>query len=229
MAKKPVTIGHLSFESKDAATRHFRRILTSPDFEPLMGQDRIDVEALLYNHEHAEAKIGAGVADLFVGPEQEHDTRCFWIFRTDYTFDHFSFKKAIEGKTTPRMRFMQAGRAAVEEDIQAFKAKQFSEQADADNMIMFPGSDQKYGCRDAHVDHVEPSFRAIADAFLAHEQLDPATVEYETAGIIGTRFRDQAMAARFRAYHNERGSLKLTPAYDNLKKAWLARADRSAS
>jgi hypothetical protein len=229
MGKKiPVTIGHLSFEYRDAAFEYFQKILTSqPAFEPLMGQARKDVEALLCNHENAETKIGTGIAELFVGTEQDHSTRCFGIYRTNGTLDNFSYIKAVKGKTMPRMRFMQAGRAAVEEDIQAFKAKQFSEQAYADNMITFPGSDQRYGFRDIHVDHVEPSFRAIADAFLAQENLDPATVEYDTTGIIGTRFHDQAMAARFRAFHNERATLKLTPASDNLKKAWLARADRA--
>lgn len=230
MAKNPIIIGRLTFKSKAAAIRHFQEIIkVVSDFEPLQDQNRLDVESLLYIHENAEEKIGSGIAELFVGPEQEFNSRCFWVFRTDSTFDHFSFRKAVERTTSPRMRFMKAGRATVEADIQAYKAEQFSKQASVDNTITFSGTDQKYGCRDVHVDHVEPSFRAIADAFLAQENLDPATVEYDTTGIIGTRFHDQAMAARFRAFHNERASLKLTPAYDNLKKAWLARADRSAS
>ena len=228
MPAHPIILGHLSFASKAETISHFKHILAiSPDYEPLAGQVRVDVEALLCNHEHAQEKIGSGIADLFVAPHPENNSRCFHIFHTDGTFDDFGYKKALDGETKPRIRFMQAARATIADDIQAFKSAFFDQNANAQGFVILGNPGQTYSRGAVHVDHNNPPFRAIADDFLATEGLDPAIVAYDTTGLVGTHLRDGALAARFRAYHNTRANLRILPAAENLRTAWLARADSS--
>ena len=228
MSKHPRVIGHLTFGSITEAEQYFRNILDSvDDYVPLEGDAFRDVAALLQYHENAEQKIGSGIESLYVAPAPEHGTRCFQILRSDGTPDHFGYRKAIQGRTKPRVRFMQAARETVQQDVDGYKISHFRNNADQSGMALIPGYEEPYSIWAVQTDHADPTFRAIVDEFIAREGIDPATVEYDHIGRFGTAFQDPALAARFRDYHRSRAEYKLLPAPDNQKKACQARADRT--
>lgn len=223
-----VTLGHLFFKSEAAANKHFRAMLSRvEDNVGLAGQDFEDVQVLLENHENAEEKIGSGIVDLFVAVVPENNSRCFHVLRTDGTSDHFSVPKAVKGFTSPRMRFMQAARATVKEYVASFKSDYFRQHADENGCVQFADDDSKYSRPQTDVDH-DPPFRKIADDFLIQQNLSVDGIEYTTKETIGTRFANEAIKEQFFSYHKSVAKLSVMPLYDNRKKAWMARADRSA-
>src|SRR4051812_42903028 len=95
--KRPVSIGNLEFHLQKDALAHFADILNrhEPGNE-LVGQEFVDVEALLHSHPRSLEKIGPGISSIVVG-EAEYDGKCFHVVRKDGTADNFSYKKCISG------------------------------------------------------------------------------------------------------------------------------------
>lgn len=226
MPRQPVTIGAHTFPSKRAAEDYFTAIRDRVgDWEPLSGQDAADAEALLDNHEHAAEKIGQGILFYYVAQEEERGCRCFHVLRKDDTTAHFSYKKAVDGYTNKRARFMAAARAVVAEDVAQAKTAHFERHADANGLVRVPGSDRPHARNETHIDH-DPPFRKIVDDFMASAGITPETTAYVVADVAGTRFADQNLADRFRAYHSEHARYSVIAKIDNLRRAWAARADR---
>ena len=227
MPRQPVTIGTHTFPSKSAAYAYFRDILErTEDLEPLTGDDADDVEALLNNHENADRKIGPGVLGYCVATEEDKGSRCFHAYRKDGQFVHFSYKKAVDGYTKPRARFMAAARAACEEDVQSHKTAYFEQYAGDDGMVIVPDSNRLHARHETHVDH-DPPFRKLVDDFMNVEGVTAEQTAYATNEAAGTRFEDQSLADRFRDYHARHAHFTIIAGADNLRKAWEARADRS--
>lgn len=98
MTAKPITIQHLSFQTRDAARAHFTEMLKRyPLRGTVSGQDHDDLRALLDLHSEASAKIGPGV-DHFEVDFDGFKYRCFYVVRTDMTRIDFSINNCLTGK-----------------------------------------------------------------------------------------------------------------------------------
>jgi hypothetical protein len=97
MAKKPITIGTRTFDTKGAAEKFIQEILyRRPLLAPIDGPDHAFLLALLSKHPDAVKKIGVGVKHFTV-EKSIGGTQCFYITRVDGTREDFSFGKCLKG------------------------------------------------------------------------------------------------------------------------------------
>lgn len=222
--KKPVSLGHLEFESQKDAKEHFREILNrySPG-QVLVEADRADVEALLCNHPRADEKIGPGIGRIFVDAD-DHSGQCFHVARTDETTENFSYLKCITGDPNPRTMFSMACRRAVEDELYLFKKDYFDKNDVGGWKVRCPETGEVVGFSESHVDHRPPmTFSMIVHFFIETNHIDPATVDYTRDGEYGARFADEAVAEQFRQWHKKHAILRVIKGTRNAAKAFLGR------
>jgi hypothetical protein len=95
MAKEPITIGPLTFNTQTAAREYIQEVLHRHTLKvPIEGLDHTFVFDLLNLHPGAKEKIGVGVKHFTV-EKATGGTVCFYITRIDGSRDNFSFKNCI--------------------------------------------------------------------------------------------------------------------------------------
>lgn len=177
----------------------------------ITGRDRELLEALIEFHPEAERKKGPGIRSFYVD-RAEPKGKCFWLRRTDGTFDNFSFLQCLKGKTPDRTKLHTACREAVRETTQAFKKQAF-----ARGEVRCAETGKVLAWDDAHVDHVEPFFK-IADEWLAMSGAGVQHLVEDRDGDFSDRFADKSLADDFRAYHDRVAKLRVVSAFVNMSK-----------
>lgn len=96
---KPVDLGVVKFRTMGEAHDYFQRMLGS--YKPgdrVSAKDGLELYELLKRHPEAATKIGVGVSHFEVA-SHDFNSQCFWVHRTDGSFEDFSYPTCItEGR-----------------------------------------------------------------------------------------------------------------------------------
>lgn len=214
-----IQVGAVIFPTKAALTDHVRRIMGAyPDGAMLDDLDFAFMRTLLDLHPAAAAKVGAGVAGMWVAENPRFPgpkARCFYLRRLDGTETDFSFLECISPKPHRRKVFA-AMRAGVEDQTRAFKSALLSD----GTVRRCPDTGDVLTFDTAHVDHVAPlTFERLALDFL-----DGYGVAVDDVRLSGhgedNRFDlalgDPRMLDHWTAYHACNANLALVSARANL-------------
>lgn len=221
---KPVSIGHLEFQTRKDALEYFSKILgRHAPGQRLAGRDLTDVEALLFCHPRWAEKVGSGIESIVVD-SAEHDARCFHVVRKDGSRDNFSYKKCVCGDPAPFARFSTACRRAVDDDLHRVKVDHFAEHQNGEGKVRCPETGEWISFDEAHVDHPPPmTFSVIVQFFITTNDIDLGTVDYAREGLYGNEFRDDALRRKFREWHTKNGRFRVIKNSRNLAKAYMGR------
>ena len=92
----PVDLGVVTFNSKTAARDFFQAMLHRYAVgDRVSSEDQTPLSELLKRHPDAPQKIGVGI-DHFEVLSADFATQCFHVFRTDGTFEDFSFHTCVD-------------------------------------------------------------------------------------------------------------------------------------
>ena len=206
MAPKPVTIGWVTYRTKTAATAAVRAFMNSAELDaPLSGSDAEFAAALLEKHPHSADKIGCGVdhflvrLNRFVGKAN----RGLWIKRVDGTEIDFSWVECLT-PSTHEQRVKNAMRAAVQDDMLAFKTAAFEGRSFVE--CSMSGVRVEFTMADVH--HVAP-FLEIAREFADGDWESIKVDVGKEAAQIGDRFVDSEVEQRWIVFHRSRATLQI--------------------
>jgi len=205
-----IIIGGRAFRTKKEAlaTIYEVRERTKVAGRALGGDDEF-LRDLLALHPQAETKVGNGVDHFDVRRNINNDG--FWIVRSDGSETDFSFMQCLYG-TSQSAKVQSAMRYAVLDQKLAARDRAFG---DAETLIC-PVTGEVIGRQGCHMDHDEPTFIEIADAFArsvgGYDKIETVSDD----GGIGRRFVDEAIAERWRTFHRERARLRAVSIRANL-------------
>jgi hypothetical protein len=206
------TIGAHEFASKAAAHRHLSAMLEVWWKQAeITGTDRDLLEVLIDQHPEAAITKGSGVRAFFVS-HAEPKGRCFWVWRTDGSSEHFSFLQCLNGRTPDRTKLRTACREAAHPSVHAFKVEAF-----AGGMATCAETGALLAWGGAHVDHIEP-FHVIADAWIDGSGVTVTDLAADTPTTYADTFADPKVAESFRAHHDRVARLRVVSAFVNLSK-----------
>lgn len=207
MAPIPVRVGNESFPSRTAAQEAVRALIARNKLdEPLQGSDLAFAEALLQAHPQAEYKRRHGSSAIVVTQAEGYTTKCLAVVGLGGEKEEFSFRVAL-GLQPCVPLLGAAARTAVDETISSFRRSAF-----AAGLVTCPVLCVPVPPRDAHVDHGPPwPFDKIVRAFVA-EHGEPSITHQGNRDM----FADQADAAVFKAWHDERAQLRIVHRIANL-------------
>lgn len=216
-----VQIGDKAWLNKKSALEHYQKILASHSAGSILDDEEYeDIAALLLNHPSAKQKIGSGIKSITVNSDQ-FGTKCFHVNRTDGTSDNFSYKKCVNGESSPITNFSQACRKSVEVDIIKLRDELFS----SGKPVKCQESGQLLSLDQAHIDHRQPNtFSMIVERFIEIEGIDVNDVEYISQGVYGRALKDSTISMKFRNYHKEKAKLRVVAKDRNLRRSYLAKA-----
>jgi hypothetical protein len=88
---KPINLGSRAFDTKGAATAHFKAMLARYGVGDRVDEvDSRDLSALLGRHPEYDEKVGSGIKHFEV-MSADFGTRCFRVIRLDGTGVDFSY------------------------------------------------------------------------------------------------------------------------------------------
>ena len=218
-----VELGHRTFATQQDATRYFGDMLSRyAPRDTVVGEDAVDLDALVSRHPDASRKRGKGILRFFVGRDP-WGGQCFNIERVDRSTDNFSIKKCVTSRAlTLEQRFLAACRTAIGADVQAAKVQYFQKNADARGRVRCDVTGEWVSIADAHVDHKPPltmqvvvlAFRTALDAPLTEDLF-----ECPKDGQFTAVFADFAMVEVFREFHRKMtdGCLRIVQSRKNFE------------
>jgi hypothetical protein len=213
-----ITIGRFEFRSKKAAREHIRKILWStPRGLRLMGDDAELVMALAYMHPAAEEKIGVGIDYVSVGTF-DYGAPGFQITRVDGTRVPFSYDAPLDGAPSHRGQVNIAMRWAIDPQIRSFRRKMFEDSPAytcPETGIVITNTP------DTEVDHVNPTFAKLADAYAA------SVGGFDDIGLCRSDDHSgpalvEPHRAQFWQFHGERARLQLVHRLGNIARSQRA-------
>lgn len=212
MAKHPVTLGSLTFDSKKDAAIHIIQILDLNINQTIGGEDLEVILSLLEHHPNYEEKVGSGIKRIFV--EQKSSTygtnvkpwRCFYIERFDASVVDFSYDNCL--KNYPQGLNNSSATLSDENRQQAYRI------AVDDQIIAFKQQHQDRGCAECgsrvalQVDHFI-SFVDLLHKFEANESELPT--QFDDDEFHRKRFRqeDADFANRWQEFHKQSAQLRI--------------------
>lgn len=211
MARQPVLIGVLAFPSIRAAIEHMREVLYRYDIGDVVTrpEDVSLLADLVAMHPEAVTKIQMGIRHFEV--RQNVATRGFWIVRVDGSDTDFSFYRAIRPPVHAD-RVRAALRRAVSPQVAAVRDAAFHGGAE----VRCPITDDAITPETSHVDHAEPLFVDLADAFAAveggYEAIRVATAD----GAFGPALVDEGVHQRWQTLHAANARLRVVSVRANL-------------
>jgi len=211
MSAKPVSIGTRIYATKTLALDAIRkvrdRIWESGAMTP---EDDAFLRELIALHIDADEKVGCGI-ERFEVRRNAGNTLGFWIVRVDGTSTDFSFLRCL-GAVTHSVRVRIAMRHSIHGDVVNFRERAF---ADSKTMTC-PISNELVTRESCHVDHSEPKFLQLADAFAAsiggYEIIEADAFD----GTFGAVFASSEVRSKWRAYHNAHAALRIVSRTANL-------------
>lgn len=182
---------------------HIRRIYRSYEIGDRMNQeDKTLMIELICLHPHAKEKIGRGVKNIWVRRKGDSLVRYAVIERKDGSFEGLAHMECVRGHIDP----LPAFRYATMWHTMEYKKARFAGKSTTKCEIS--GEDVRWDF--CHVDHAYPlTFAQLVFDFLKSEGLrreDVQTYAVEDEA----RLADDALVARWRAYHEKHAVLRLT-------------------
>jgi hypothetical protein len=204
-------IGTREYKTKTAAQEAIREVLYR--YEPgevvTLPDDQEFLADLILNHPNPGSKIGVGIDRFEV--RDNWGTHGFWIIRTDGTETDFSFVKCLHAPTRQQTVRVALRRAVMDLMIQ------FREAALRDGPAVCPITGDPIDDFNAHVDHYDPTFYELADAYVAERGGYDAFRVLDTAdGVFGRRLADSLAEAAWQTYHETHANLRLVSKKANL-------------
>jgi hypothetical protein len=213
------TIAGENFSTKRALEERIRQILYHyRDNQYLSPNDYAFMLEVLEYHPKYELKIGVGAKAMYVKQNPTYkNTRCFWIVRQDGSETDFSFQECLK-ETPQRKRFLNACRAAVEADKQAFKRKFFDHLGD--ETYYCPYTNEPLNFIGSHVDHRAPhTFEKIVEGFISENAIDVSRVKIngsEEDNAFQDTFADKDLERLWVDYHRRHADLQIVSPKANL-------------
>lgn len=218
-----IRIQNKNFTTKKEAEDFTRTILYKYEYgKALQGDDLLFVLELLERHPDKQYKIGAGVKEIVVRPDDKYgQTRHFTVIRSDNTSIDFSFKKCFaENPNDPMKLFKAAARRAVEKQIIYFFNTWFAVHKNSEGKVECAISGEWVGKENAAVDHAPPdTFDKIVQGFITVRNIDVSRVAFTSGDNyrIGKAFADDVLIDDFANYHKQVAKLRITTKTANLK------------
>lgn len=205
------TIGNREFASKREATEAIRKVLYAYGIgERVTDDEHCEfLSDILAMHPEDTAKIGCGVSHFSV--ESNGPTRGFWLTRTDGTRTDFSVFACLTPPSR-RSNALAAMRLAVAPSIRRFR--------ESCGATMCALTGDPLDIRTAHIDHADPTFIELAEAFAASigSHLVNIAVAPTTDGSTKTELADDGVRAAWVKYHDERATLRAVLPLANLSR-----------
>jgi hypothetical protein len=210
-----ITINGQQFKTKQQLRERIRALRDSyANNLPISQADLHFMLDLLKRHESAAIKVGCGIKEMFV--RKNMNNRGFWLRRTDGSETDFSFEMCLRDNAEPQsMKFKEACRSAIKDEIAAFKSSLFART----KCEICPINGQPITISNAHVDHAPPwTFEKIVESFIAENGIlvDAVETNCNDDGVVVNEMRDKQLAARFVAHHNQRAHLRVVSKDANL-------------
>jgi Protein of unknown function (DUF3223) len=226
MAKrKPLLIGQMQFKTQTEARKFIQEILNTVAWlEPLEGDTHDFVLSLLERHPRVADKVGAGASHFAVDSDNNGD-RCFYVYHSDGTRDHFSYLKSLRGGDDIRSLVAGALRRAVDDQIWSFRDVELAKS----QTCQYTGhtiTKDSY-----HVDHHNPTFLALYTTWLAQTglQLNDVRVSDGNDNELGRRMMDLAQKQSWQEFHRNHARLRLLSPLGNLSWAKIEANRRNLS
>jgi hypothetical protein len=207
-----VEIGELSFDTATAAIEHFSKMLNryGPD-DTISDEDTRELLWLLDRHPEAAQKRGCGVL-CFVIEELPSGVRRFRIFRKDWTFTDFSFRKCIAKPPAPLSKISATLRIEVRDDVLDAKRRYFEEHGDKYGRVPCSVTGKLVTIDEADADHAPPyTFHVLVTTFLGARDLHTDAIRLEPLADnqYGRRLQDRELAAAWRKYHHQHADIRI--------------------
>jgi hypothetical protein len=204
---RAIVIGARVFPSKKEAQEAIYDVRSRYAAGITMPEDDEFLRDLVAIHPDAEVKIGVGI-DRFE-TRQNLGNIGFWIVRTDGTETDFSFLKCLCGSAAQDLV-----RSAMRSAVRGQLAEVRSAALGAGKCC--PISGELLTTENCHVDHAEPLFIEIADAFASSEGGYEAIATRALDGEFGRRFLDNTQEQRWIVFHRSLAQLRAVSKRTNL-------------
>lgn len=220
MARQPLTLNGINFNSQKDAINFFKEMLSRyRNGQTVTGEDHDVLMALLERHPEAERKIGIGVKRLYKD-KTDMPTSCFWIERVDGSKTDFSYRSAISAKgKSLYQEFLEACRVAVQDDLRLVKRSFFEQYGDQDGKVECDVTGERVALYESHLDHKKPlTFEVLVRTFIGANSLEPSKdmLVISQDGQVQTQFSDLGLQQKFREYHHRMAQLRIIKADRNL-------------
>ena len=206
-----------SFNSQDAIRQHFQCVLQSCELgKEITGELLADCLCLFERHPEFEQKRGCGISAVKVVLNPVFGDRCFWIYRTDGTDTDISYRTCVTSKKpSQRQAFMAACRAAIADQVLAFKRSRFNQHP----LLKCNISGRLVSESDSHVDHFIP-FINLVEHFVSTRRIDIDTVQFhpKVDGSFVTEFASESLKKQWQEYHSLNATLRITHKSENMAK-----------
>jgi len=220
MAKKPVTIGGVTYESKKVVKERIQRILYGYHLnERLDVIDDTFIRDLLVLHNEYQQKVGVGISHFTIRPDFKYGTRCVHIHRVDGSMTDVSLERCLTNRTR-RQDVLAALRVAVEAQVRGYKEDALLAQP------CCPYTEVPLTFENSHVDHEHPlTFQVIVDRWFAERGLafDDVAISTGRDMQIAVEFTDTAQEDDWRQYHAANAQLRLISTKANLSDTRVGR------
>lgn len=219
MSKAKYIINGFEFSSKDEVGQYVRdNILNKYPSNQQISKEHFEfMLALLNGHKKREEKIGVGVKNIWIQPNEFYRTRCFWLERLDGSKTDFSYLQCLTEKKDDK-KVKEAARKAVEYFTKEFKRDFFNICENRTCAILnIPITREN-----SHVDHIPPNtFDNIFNEFVRENNIDIFDVKLLGKGVnadgkIGNWFNDKELENKWIEFHNKRAVLRVISGTANL-------------
>lgn len=182
-------------------------------FIALDSEDSIFMLALFENHPECEAKIGIGIKNVFIQPNELYRQMEFGCVRLDGSRVVISYRKCLTPKPHKR-EVLSAMRAAVFPQILSFKSNFFfNEKTRTCEVTGVPIS-----YSDCHIDHQAPyTFDQIVTTWMQRKGINFEQIRVRTS-MDGTPtvIVDTELESEWQAYHEQNANLRAVSIKANL-------------
>lgn len=215
--KKTYTINGIEFQTQGAAKDHAKAILYAGQVGTVLSPaDQAFMIAYFEQfHNNWPQKVGSGIKNIAKVVEPNYGKlRAFFIFRTDGTCTDISY--GIK-KPNPKGDFKKALRQSIVPQVIQYKRRRF----DLEGVVLCEITGEALTFETAHVDHSNPTFDEIAEAFISMERI----LDFDGLVIDGRdnhtvyELYDKSVEQRFWLFHRERAVYRILSAIANLSHA----------
>lgn len=211
----PAVIGKLRFKTIKAATAHTRSVIRTTWQQRSNGVATVNTEhpdfeffrSLVQGHPNRDVKFKGEVLGFEVRETMNRAALGVYADVAGHGMVNFSFLKCCGA--SPPSKLLCAMRRAVRPSVLAFRvnAPAMCELCDASHA-------------DMHVDHENPTFKALSTAFLAAQSTAPPDVFDDHPGLHMAMFApgDSKYEDNWKRYHDEHASLRVLCSTCNLSR-----------
>lgn len=209
-----IELAGTTYMTQKAAREAIQHLLRNrPKYTPLNGQDDQFFRDLINRHPEAAKKIGVGIKQIEIRSNGKHPGLS--IIRIDGTSTDLSYQRCIRSTpASPQSEIHAAFRKVIKPDLLEFRRDYFDRTA---NPVCAITGAPITNSHLTHVDHKEPTFEQLADAFIANWPHPIMTAADD--GEAGRHLIDPDVEEAWRIYHSAHAELRLTTASANLTRS----------